>query len=263
MTIEVAVLISDGIVLAADSRQVGVSASGYPRVDSDSVDKIVPLDSHLAAMISGQAYLYDNPRESPRHMSSILRDAMPYLQKGTDLAHTAESLRRLVAEVKAKHDVTTKMKDAEVLAFHLAGYEGSIGRIYRCTIPGEITLERQTTDAGALWYGQREIIDRLIMGWDSHLAEFLAESSDTTAVGLALEQYLPRLQLHVNFQTMTMQDAAMLADLLASTTVRLQQVSDGIVSKPGTFPSCGGPIDIALITPEDGFRWLRHKVVSV
>lgn len=263
MTITVAILVSDGIVLAADSRQVSLSALGQLRVDSDSAEKIIPLGSHMAAMIGGQSHFYQNFQESPRHISTLLRAGVARLPKDSTVLQTAKDLQQVVIEGLTNHKAIAGVGKTGGSVFHLAGYDTSVGRVYRCEVPGEVTLERETTDAGAIWGGQREIIDRLVLGWDSRLSDFLTQSNDSREVQAALLPQWPKLQLHLSFQTMTLQDAAALAELLATVTVRLQQVSDGIVGKPGFFPTCGGPVDVAMITPGEGFYWLRHKLVAL
>jgi hypothetical protein len=54
------------------------------------------------------------------------------------------------------------------------------------------------------------------------------------------------------FQSFSLQDAVEYAEFLIAATASHQRFY-------GTLPSVGSAIDIALITPFDGFRWIRQK----
>lgn len=54
------------------------------------------------------------------------------------------------------------------------------------------------------------------------------------------------------FPVFSLQDAIDYAEFLISTTIAHQRFSQ-------TIPNVGGDIDIALVTPFDGFRWIRQK----
>jgi hypothetical protein len=169
----------------------------------------------------------------------------------------ASLVHRQVAEGLERHRQVTTASRAGV-TFHVAGYSPGqeIGALYRCEVPGKITLERETNDAGLVWNGQREIIDRLILGYDPRLFRFLKLPENKTA---SIRKQRQKLQLHISFQTMPLQDAVDLAVLLVHATIELQRLSDGIIGTPGQFPTCGGAVDVAVITLAEGFRWLQRK----
>jgi hypothetical protein len=54
------------------------------------------------------------------------------------------------------------------------------------------------------------------------------------------------------YHTFSVQDAIDYAEFLIQTTISHQRFSQ-------TIPSVGGDIDIALVTPFDGFQWIRQK----
>jgi 20S proteasome alpha/beta subunit len=203
MTITVSVLVSGGIVLAADSRQVAKSANGQMRVDSDNADKIFQLDTRLAVSVHGQGFFYPSGNESPRNIGMIVHSAAKHLQEGYTVAKAADLIHRKVSEEVERHCDVTGIRQAGV-AFHLAGYnlDSNIGELYRCDVPGEVSLERKTNDAGAVWSGQRDIISRLILGYDPRLLEILAFWDDERELELEFRQRLRKLQLHIGFQTM-------------------------------------------------------------
>lgn len=262
MTITVCILAPTGIVLAADSRQITQSFHGHWRVDSDNASKIFQLGPYLTASVYGQGTYYSSETESPQSIGTILHSVASHLTGDHTVREATTRIYRRVTNELKKHRGVTGTKE-EGVGFYVAGYSPgeNIGELYRCELPGKVTLERKTNDAGAVWNGQREIVDRLILGYDPRLFQFLNPSEPHMALTDA--KWRQKLQLHINFQTMPLQDAVDLAVLLVNATIKLEQLSDGIVGAPGQLPGCGGAIDVAVITPEEGFRWLQHKRLEV
>jgi hypothetical protein len=58
---------------------------------------------------------------------------------------------------------------------------------------------------------------------------------------------------------MTLQDAIDFATLMIQTTSAIQRFSDGINADPGDMPGVGGPINVAVITPDQGFVWGKRR----
>ena len=58
---------------------------------------------------------------------------------------------------------------------------------------------------------------------------------------------------------MTLQDAIDFCALVTKTTESIQRFSDGTFLNPGGITGVGGEVDIALITPEKGFVWIKKK----
>ena len=54
------------------------------------------------------------------------------------------------------------------------------------------------------------------------------------------------------YHVFSLQDAIDYAEFLIRTTIAHQRFSQ-------TIPNVGGDIDIALVTPFDGFQWIRQK----
>jgi len=263
MTITVSILIPVGIVLAADSRQMTESPSGQLRLDSDNVEKIIQLGPHLAANVNGQRSFYTSSTESPRVIGEILSHASGKLPKDSTVREAAVYFHRVIATKFKKNLDLTLLKRAAV-SFYIAGYnpKSDNGELYRCDVPGNVTLERKTSDAGMVWNGTRDVINRMILGYDPRLLKFLSEGKSNWPRD-ELENQLRRLQLHINFQTMPMQDAVDLAVLMIRTTVEIQRFADGLVGEPGQLAVCGGMIEIGVITKREGFHWLQHKQLEV
>jgi hypothetical protein len=43
----------------------------------------------------------------------------------------------------------------------------------------------------------------------------------------------------------------------------MQRFSDGIVANPGDMPGVGGPVDVAVITADQGFIWVSRKKLKI
>ena len=68
-----------------------------------------------------------------------------------------------------------------------------------------------------------------------------------------------KLEYVINWATITLQDAIDFCVLMTRTTESIQRFSDGTFLAPGGITGVGGEIDIAVITPEKGFAWLKKK----
>jgi hypothetical protein len=63
----------------------------------------------------------------------------------------------------------------------------------------------------------------------------------------------------INWSTITLQDAIDFCVIMTRTTESIQRFSDGTILSPGGITGVGGEIDIAVITPDKGFTWLKKK----
>ena len=43
----------------------------------------------------------------------------------------------------------------------------------------------------------------------------------------------------------------------------IQRFSDGIVANPGDMPGVGGPVDVAVITADQGLTWVNRKKLKI
>lgn len=242
--------------MAADSRQVVESPSGQWRVDSEHAQKIFQLNPYVGVAILGQGTFYTDRQTSPKSIRFILRSVARELPQPCTVEAAATLLHARVGSLQKIH-TTILAAEQTGLSFYVGGYggpEASCGELYRCDIPGEISLERTTEDAGLVWGGQREIVDRLIQGCDPRIFQFL--SNEIARNDFAKQR--ARLQFLINFQTMPLHDAVDLTTLLVRNTIEMQRFSDGVVGMPGYSAACGGTIRAAIITPDEGFHWVKY-----
>lgn len=74
-----------------------------------------------------------------------------------------------------------------------------------------------------------------------------------------VQKQLRSLEYVIQWGTMTLQDGIDFSVLAIGTTTAIQRFSDGVMGDPGDIPGVGGPIDVAVITPEKGFVWVSKK----
>jgi len=153
------------------------------------------------------------------------------------------------------------------LGLLIAGFSpgADLAEIYRIEInngncPAPI-LEKAAEDAGYLWYGQPEALDRLLLGYDTRLRLIFERLLQQGGVGAAqlggvvdglMAQVRRGFDIPLWTAPMPIQDAIDLAEFLVQTAISFSRFRAG-------SPTVGGPIEIAAITKHDGFRWVRHK----
>jgi hypothetical protein len=143
------------------------------------------------------------------------------------------------------------------MTFVVAGFDDDqpYGQVWEFGIPNPLELlERQPVDSfGVTWGGQREVVDRLVQGFDYRVPEIL-----TSCLGLSSEQEkmvmtaLQSVQMQMPLQAMALQDCVDLALFFIRTTISAQQMTVGV-------RGCGGAIDVATITGRDGISFVQRK----
>src|SRR5208337_2549436 len=259
MTLCVCVTTSEGIVIAADSRQTYINKAKMPRVGSDYGQKVFQLNYRVGAATCGWAFL------KGKNISGWVND---FRTKNKDTLFdmsVSEIAQKLVEffetiyneHIAAKLDPTVQ-EGQRALSFYVAGYDknASLGQVYDCAIPGgHVTkLPLDTNNPNANWNGQSEMVTRLILGADPEIKKLKGFTKE-------LETELVKLELATNFQMMTIQDAIDYAIFLIRTTVDAQRFSDGIALHPGDIPGVGGAIDVAVLRPQTGFEWVQLKKI--
>jgi hypothetical protein len=123
-------------------------------------------------------------------------------------------------------------------------------------------LSRNTEMGGHLRIGQIDVVGRIIKGWAPEIFE-IAFVKDSGNKGVKVLDELNYLEYIINWGTITLQDAIDFCVLMTRITESVQRFSDGTVRTPGGITGVGGAIDIAKITPENYFQWIRQKELLV
>lgn len=163
------------------------------------------------------------------------------LTKGVATKLRNEGVAAVAAKIgKHVHDLLKeqmgglkKMKSLgkkNVVGFQVVGYDDGEPKTIEVGIGNGVkTIEH--TERGCHVSGMSEVVQAL---WD---------------LGNANARYKPTLGLF------SLQDAVNYADYLIRTTALTQQFSQSI-------PGVGGDVDIALVTPFNGFQWIRQKALG-
>ncbi len=148
----------------------------------------------------------------------------------------------------------------ETIVMIVTGIDGDgVGRAYSVTIPQGITTQSDTQVCGALWVGQTDVMLRIVKGYAPEIGNLNFVKEAVSKNETETLKQLNSIEYIINWGTITLQDAIDFCTLMTRTTESLQRFSDGTPQSPGGIPGVGGEIDIAVITPEKGFRWLRVK----
>ena len=157
----------------------------------------------------------------------------------------------------------------EKISISVAGYnhDGSHA-VFTCDIPGEIkhrrSSEKKGGEYGADWIGQTDVTSRIVLGWDPRIFSlpFVKETVENSGKE-QVERQLRRLEYQISWGTMTLQNAIDFCTLVIKTTEAIQRFSDGITMDPGDIPGVGGEIDVAVITHDKGFIWVKKKNLQI
>lgn len=153
----------------------------------------------------------------------------------------------------------------------IAGFnhDGSY-QVFSCAVPGKIIKkrdsEKQKKDQyGAFWSGQTDVASRIIKGWDVRIMNtpFINKLLKSGVSQETVEKDLGGLEYLIGWGTMTLQDAIDFCILTIKTTEAIQRFSDGTKMTPGSMPGVGGKIDVAIITQDKGFHWVKKKNLIV
>jgi len=256
MTIIAATAAPDGLVLAADGRTTLVSGRRH-RIASDHTHKVFAPFPGIGVATHGVALLLDQTIAG--HMEKF----------------AAQPVQGTVTIEKVCQDLSeyfTKLLDAQAkevkrdpspgaLGFVVAGYDADgVGLIFdpQKDGPGPILRHHDpsTRLPGHLFRGQTQHARRLFEGYD---VDGLKRSEVTLDANVAEE--LRKLGYHMN-APLSLQEAVDLAVFIVRLTVDMDRLSDGTFAEPEGIPTCGGALQVLLITSK-GFNWILQPQLRV
>ena len=140
-----------------------------------------------------------------------------------------------VDETDTAKDVAKKLKEYAVgkyktsIVFHVCGFSKDNKQVYRIINDSIETVidENNFEECGTIWNGEPRVIANLLSG----------------------ENAIP-----IEWNFMQLKDGIDFAEFLVDTTCKIHRFQTGL----GT---CGGPIDILLLT-KDNCKWIRHKILN-
>jgi len=113
-----------------------------------------------------------------------------------------------------------------------------------------VPIPTQLPQEGFSFVGAPNIIKRLIWGADEKLQDAIKNSGKWTGSDTELANLFN--QFFLNHPQLPIRDAIDFVHTCIYSTIKTMKFSN-------LFQTCGGPIEIAVITSDRRFRWVRHK----
>ncbi len=230
MTIIIALKVAAGVVLAADSR-LTVYENGQVVFLSDNNFKLFGVKGRPVGILTcGSSFLEE------RAVGSWLEDFTN---------RVAPELQDIDAILDALTEKLPPPQQGSV-SYLLAGFEptatrGADAQIWKINRFSTGATNRFDLSSSAIfWDGEFEALTRLLLGFAPTYASLVAATPIKDG------------EVRVPYYAFSLQEGVDYVEFLATSQVQFQR----FVSEPQT---CGGPIDIAVITPEAGFQWVRRK----
>jgi hypothetical protein len=274
MTIALGILVSDGLVIGADSATTLIGQNqqtGQAGVFNvyESANKIFNL--HKGSPIGG--YTYGAGAIGDASISTIAKDFRNALADLTPIgpagwvfnpaAYTIEEVAIAARQYIYEDRYVSAFAKSTVkppLGFNVGGYSSNEGlpELWQiliddkgnCAPPVAVQPRGQF---GISWQGEPEAIQRLMIGFGTGLANALQGAGIPKGnVPGIVNAIRPKLEVALAPPAMPIQDVIALADFLVSLTINFSRF------KPGA-PTVGGPVEIAAITKHEGFKWVKRK----
>ena len=265
MSLAIAFKGGEGIVLAADSRitltatkktgnQTEVTHAHY-----DNTTKLFRTNGneHIGVATYGTGVIQD--QNSHRTIQSYVPEFESQLTKRNEKRLAVDQFASRLGKFFLNKWKGAKMPEGgEPMIFLVGGYDKNMphGKLYEISIPAFLEPKELNPNAFGLTIGgQSDIVQRVLSGFDVNLlayAQEILELSDDKR--MTLEQGLRgRLAFGIPYQVLPLQDSVNMAILLIRTTIEFQNLSFGM-------RGVGGPIDVATITPVEGFSFVKRKI---
>lgn len=257
MSIVASVKVYDGIVIAAESMtqlQANVGGQVQHIKSYSHAQKIFQIaDLPIGAMTYGGGNIGNRSMESFVHEFSQLE------RQDAAAAKTVEAVtQRLLVFLRGHYDPAfAALPEAQrpVIGFLLGGYSPNqpLASEWEFLLPQAQAPVRVREDhtVGASWRGVSFPFTRLFFGLDPRYEQILTGLGVTPAVMTAFKAAAAeQLTTRVAFDGMPIQDAIAFCKYIIDTTIGAATYEIGV-------PSCGGPVNIAVIT-RSGFKWVHE-----
>ena len=246
---------SEGIVFAADSRQVYRNEKENWRIATDNAQKVFPILGTIGGLTYGQASICN---KSILSLVEEYRSSSGPVSKRSTVKETADGLSNFLDAKWKECQPAEQSRDPPSVGMIVAGYELSGNRrVFECLVPGPSVIELGSpAKPGVMWQGQTDVVTRLIRGFDPRINKLSWFQPQFTPE-------LAKLNYALMLNVMAMQDAIDFCVFLIRTTIDMQRFSDGIDLDPGDIAGTGGPIDVAVIRPNEEFTWIQRKDLKI
>ena len=267
MTVVVTVKINDGIVLACDSAATFSNVEGIAVKIYNNANKCFNLVKGLpiGGMVCGAGGI------GAASMSTISKDLRSRFS-GRNTGHldwklpedyTDELVAQRVREFLFELYTAAYGDDPPAgffLAYKVCGYSAgaALPELWDVRFVngscGAPQLLRDERDCGSNWDGELDALSRLLLGVGVKFRDVLIEEGVPEAqVDEAVKKVHGKLMASVVHDAMPIQDAIELATFMVQTTIGFMRFNFGA-------ETVGGPVEVAVITKHEGFKWVNRKL---
>jgi len=257
MTILASVKVRDGIALATDSMtqlSKRLSDGNYTVVKNyANARKLFQIqDLPVGVMSWGVGNI--GPRSIEGLILDFSRDMEKYITDMKSVKNVAEGLLSFIKEVYDETHKESQIKKRPVLGFFLGGYssKGQFAEEYEFLLPhkAKVKAVRPPDACGASWRGIIIPFQRLYQGVDPRILQELkslgVQDDIIKKVFTSGKWNLPFV-----YDGMPVRDAVNHAKFILHTTI------DTATFEAGTAPTCGGPLQVAVILPDYEWLWIN------
>lgn len=261
MTIAINAKIHEGVVLASDSATTLINQHGGVVNVYEHANKIFNLYKGLPI----GAITYGLGNIGHASIATLAKDFRCDLENKIDpenyeLKDIAEMFSDFISEKYEKVFEKAPIPNRPILGFIIAGYssESDLPEEYKITFPQQVKPNsiRQPDEVGLTWNGEIEPLTRLILGHGGHLQHSVQKAINHFKSENDAGQFIQILkqdsQVSLISPGMPLQDVIYLSEYLVETAIKFAKY------RPGA-QTVGGPIEIAVISKHEGFKWIKRK----
>jgi hypothetical protein len=263
MSLGVVIKAPEGLVLATDSRLTLTAQSPETpplHVNFDNVSKLLSFgepNTYVGVVTYGLAVIGLRTPQSfvPEFEAQLAQGPQPRRLTVSEFAVKFSEF--FVGQWKQFEATLPAPYTGPNMTFVVAGYDDDepYGKMFLIEIPAKSSPTAQHDGVGMFgiaWGGQREIVDRLLQGFDERLGTAIARLGLPSDQTDALAKVRQQIQMPIPLQALPLQDCVDLAIFFIRTTIIAQKLTVGI-------RGVGGPIDVATITRHEGLRFVQRK----
>lgn len=261
MTIAINAKIHEGVVLASDSATTLMDPMGRVVNVYEHANKIFNLYKGLPIGV----ITYGLGNIGHASIATLAKDFRSQLLKTLNpdsykLVDVADEFCTYISNKYDKVFERVPQNKRPALGFVLAGYSSNndLPEEYQLSFPmhPKPISVRPSEEVGLTWNGEVEPLTRLILGRGSNFQSIVKKNVHLFKGDKEMNSFINLLttnsQVPVISPGMPLQDVIYLTEYLVDTVIKFAKY------RPGA-QTVGGPIEIAVISKHEGFKWIKRK----
>lgn len=250
MTIVVASKTSEGLIFGSDSAVSLTTSTGDILNIYEYGEKLYPLEEYPIGILSWGVGSIGN-----RSIKSLISEFGNELAPASEIdEYRVEKIAEDLFNFLRQRHLQERVRSS--LGIIIGGYSthAFFPEEYIFVIPGDEGIRTVFPDLngkpvfGSIWKGVTKPITRVLYGFDPDVIRILKANQQLSKQE---KTQLEGLQYYITSGDMPLQDGIDLVKFLVGMVVGITRFSIGA-------PTCGGHIDIAVVTRE-GFKWVTRK----